>query len=280
MGKSAIVANIAENVAVKRGMPVAFFSLEMSEVELAQRFIACRARISGDKLRKGQVAQKDWPKVVRACNELEEAPLWFDDSSDLGLLDLRAKARRLHAQDQDQGGLGLVIVDYLQLMRADDLRANRVEQVGQMSRGLKILARELEVPVLAISQLSRAPEQRHPPKPMLSDLRESGCITGDSLVHLPREGLDGRSATWSGETNFEVLAMDPETWRSRPALATSAFSTGHKQAFRLTTRLGRTIRATGNHKFLTISGWRRLDELAAGDPIAVPGTLPDTPDRR
>ncbi|HWM63226.1 MAG TPA: replicative DNA helicase [Solirubrobacterales bacterium] len=182
MGKSALVANIAENVSVKRGMPVAFFSLEMSEVELAQRFIACRARISGDKLRKGQVAQKDWPKVVRACNELEEAPLWFDDSSDLSLLDLRAKARRLHAQTQDQGGLGLVIVDYLQLMRADDPRANRVEQVGQMSRGLKILARELEVPVLAISQLSRAPEQRTPPKPMLSDLRESGSIEQDADV--------------------------------------------------------------------------------------------------
>ena len=180
MGKSALVANIAENVAVKRNMPVAFFSLEMSEVELAQRFIACRARISGDKLRKGQVAQKDWPKVVRACNELEEAPLWFDDSSDLGILDLRAKARRLHAQEQDKGGLGLIIVDYLQLMRSDDHRANRVEQVGQMSRGLKILARELEVPVLAISQLSRAPEQRHPPKPQLSDLRESGQLEQDA----------------------------------------------------------------------------------------------------
>ena len=118
--------------------------------------------------------RSDWPKVVRACNELEEAPLWFDDSSDLGILDLRAKARRLHAQEQDRGGLGLVIVDYMQLMRSDDHRANRVEQVGQISRGLKILARELEVPVLAISQLSRAPEQRTPPKPQLSDLRESG----------------------------------------------------------------------------------------------------------
>jgi replicative DNA helicase len=186
---SAIVANIAENVAVKRNLPVAFFSLEMSEVELAQRFIACRARISGDKLRKGQVSQKDWPKVVRACNELEQAPLWFDDSSDLGILDLRAKARRLHAQEQDRGGLGLVIVDYLQLMRSDDPRANRVEQVGQMSRGLKILARELEVPVLAISQLSRAPEQRHPPKPQLSDLRESGQLEQDAdlVAFLYRE---------------------------------------------------------------------------------------------
>ncbi|HET7589054.1 MAG TPA: replicative DNA helicase [Solirubrobacterales bacterium] len=179
---SALVANIAENVAVKKKMPVAFFSLEMSEVELAQRFIACRARISGDKLRKGQVNQRDWPKVVRACNELEEAPLWFDDSSDLGILDLRAKARRLHAQEQERGGLGLIILDYMQLMRSDDHRANRVEQVGQISRGLKILARELEVPVVAISQLSRAPEQRTPPKPQLSDLRESGQIEQDADV--------------------------------------------------------------------------------------------------
>jgi replicative DNA helicase len=270
---SAIVANIAENVAVKREMPVAFFSLEMSEVELAQRFIACRARISGDKLRKGQVAQKDWPKVVRACNELEEAPLWFDDSSDLGLLDLRAKARRLQAQTQDRGGLGLVIVDYLQLMRSDDPRANRVEQVGQMSRGLKILARELEVPVLAISQLSRAPEQRHPPKPMLSDLRESGCLTGDSLVYLPREGVRRPIKELIGKRDFEVLAIDRDGWKLRPALVKHAFSTGEKPVFRLTTRLGRTIRATANHKFLTIRGWKRLDELSEGEPVAVPGNL-------
>ncbi|HEY3434760.1 MAG TPA: replicative DNA helicase [Solirubrobacterales bacterium] len=182
MGKSALVANIAENVAVKKGQAVAFFSLEMSEVELAQRFIACRARISGDKLRKGQVSKRDWPKVMRACNELEEAPLWFDDSSDLGILDLRAKARRLHAQEQERGGLGLIILDYIQLMRSDDHRANRVEQVGRISRGLKILARELEVPVVAISQLSRAPEQRTPPKPQLSDLRESGQIEQDADV--------------------------------------------------------------------------------------------------
>jgi len=181
MGKSAFVANIAENVAVKQGQAVAFFSLEMSEVELAQRFIACRARISGDKLRKGQV-KKDFSKVIRACNELAEAPLWFDDSSDLGILDLRAKARRLHAQEQERGGLGLIILDYMQLMRSDDHRANRVEQVGQISRGLKILARELEVPVIAISQLSRAPEQRTPPKPQLSDLRESGQIEQDADV--------------------------------------------------------------------------------------------------
>src|SRR5919198_1673618 len=131
LGKSALVCNIAENVASKAGLPVAFFSLEMSEAELAHRFIGCRSRIPSDRLRKGKVAARDWPRVVRACNELEQAPLWLDDSSDLSLLELRAKARRLAAST---GGLGLVIVDYMQLMRAEDPRANRVEQVGQFSR--------------------------------------------------------------------------------------------------------------------------------------------------
>jgi replicative DNA helicase len=177
MGKSAIVANIAEHVASRQELPVAFFSLEMSEAELAHRFIASRARISSDRLRRGKVAAKDWPSVVRACNELEQAALWIDDSSDLGLLDLRAKARRLHATEK---GLGLVIVDYLQLMRPEDPRQNRVEQVGQISRWLKILARELDVPVIGISQLSRAPEQRPDKRPILSDLRESGNIEQDA----------------------------------------------------------------------------------------------------
>jgi replicative DNA helicase len=179
LGKSALVCNIAENVAAKQGQAVAFFSLEMSEAELAHRFISCRARIANDRLRKGKVSERDWPRVVRACNELESAPLWLDDSSDLSLLDLRAKARRLASSE---GGLGLVIVDYMQLMRAEDPRANRVEQVGQFSRGLKVLARELNVPVIGLSQLSRAPELRPDKRPMLSDLRESGSIEQDSDV--------------------------------------------------------------------------------------------------
>lgn len=182
MGKSALVCNIAENVAVKYDKAVALFSLEMSEMELSHRFIASQARISGDRLRKGRVSSKDWPKVVKACNRLETAPLWIDASADLGLLELRAKARRLHAQERARGGLGMVIVDYMQLMRPDDPRANRVEQVGQFSRGLKILAGELNVPVIGLSQLSRAPEQRPDKRPILSDLRESGNIEQDADV--------------------------------------------------------------------------------------------------
>jgi replicative DNA helicase len=185
MGKSTFVCNIAENVALKANLPVALFSLEMSETELAQRFLASQARISSDKLRKGTVSETDWPKVMGANNSLANAPLWIDDSSDLSLLELRAKARRLHAEmkrQNDGKGLGLIIVDYIQLLRADDTHANRVEQVGQFSRGLKLLSRELEVPVIAVSQLSRAPEQRPDKRPILSDLRESGSIEQDADI--------------------------------------------------------------------------------------------------
>src|SRR3954451_13125354 len=180
MGKSSLVANIAENAAIDHGRAVALFSLEMSETELAQRFVASQGRIFGDKLRKGRVPDSEWPRILEASQRLAAAPLYVDDSSDIGVLDIRAKARRLHSQTQDKGGLGLIIIDYLQLLRPDSGTENRVEQVGQMSRGLKILARELSVPVIALSQLSRAVEQRHDKKPILSDLRESGQIEQDA----------------------------------------------------------------------------------------------------
>lgn len=187
MGKSALVANIAENAALGVGdpagrqYPVVLFSLEMSESELAQRFVASQARIPGEDLRRGRVPERQWPKILDACRRLAQAPLYIDDSSDTGVLEVRAKARRLHHKLQDRGGLGLIIVDYLQLMRHEGRVESRVEQVGQISRGLKGLARELHVPVIAISQLSRAVEQRGGDKrPILSDLRESGQIEQDS----------------------------------------------------------------------------------------------------
>ena len=135
---------------------------------------------AGD-LAKGRVAANKWSKILDASKRLAAAPLFVDDSSDMGILEVRAKARRLHAQLYEQhGGLGLIIVDYLQLMRADGRTENRVEQVGQMSRGLKVLARELNVPVIALSQLSRGVESRTDKRPMLSDLRESGQIEQDA----------------------------------------------------------------------------------------------------
>jgi replicative DNA helicase len=184
MGKSALVTNVAENVSLHpdRPRPVALFSLEMSESELAQRFIASNAGIKGDDLRKGRLRdERKWKRVLEAASRYSSAPLFIDDSSDISILEIRAKARRLHQQMlAEYGGLGLIIVDYLQLMRPDGRTDSRVEQVGQMSRGLKILARELEVPVIALSQLSRGVESRTDKRPLLSDLRESGQIEQDA----------------------------------------------------------------------------------------------------
>jgi replicative DNA helicase len=178
MGKSALVTNIAENASLKHGAAVGRFSLEMSESELAQRFVASQSSTFGDDLRKGRVKAERWPKILRATNELAQAPLYIDDSSDIGVLEIRAKSRRLH--HQHAGGLGLIIIDYLQLMRADDRIENRVQQVGQISRGLKMLARELDVPVIALSQLNRGVEARTDKRPLLSDLRESGSVEQDA----------------------------------------------------------------------------------------------------
>ncbi len=178
MGKSALMANFAENAALQSQKAVALFSLEMSESELAQRFIASQASIRGDDLRKGKVPGSRWPKIIQAADRLAGSPLYIDDSSDLSVLDVRAKARRLAQQNPE--GLGLILIDYLQLMRASGAVDNRVEQIGQISRGLKTLARELEVPVIALSQLNRGVEQRTDKRPVLSDLRESGSIEQDA----------------------------------------------------------------------------------------------------
>ena len=175
---SALMANFAENAALESKKAVALFSLEMSESELAQRFIASQASIRGDDLRKGKVPPSRWPKIIQAADRLADSPLYIDDSSDLSVLDVRAKARRLAQQNAD--GLGLILIDYLQLMRASGTVDNRVEQIGQISRGLKTLARELDVPVIALSQLNRGVEQRTDKRPVLSDLRESGSIEQDA----------------------------------------------------------------------------------------------------
>ncbi len=202
MGKSALVTNMAENAAVDFNKPVALFSLEMSETELAQRFIASQAKINGDDLRKGRVKTDRWPKVVKATEKLASAPLFIDDSSDLGIMEMRAKCRRLHGRQE----LGLVIVDYLQLMRPDGTAESRVEQIGQISRGLKMLARELKIPVIAVSQLSRAVESRPDKRPLLSDLRESGNIEQDAdvVMFIYRDEYYNKESERPGEADVII----------------------------------------------------------------------------
>jgi replicative DNA helicase len=178
MGKSTLVTNLATHVAVELRKPAVIFSLEMSQMELVQRVLAAEARVDSERLRTGRLQETDWPKLSQAMGRLAEAPLYIDDTPGINLMEIRSKARRL----KQKHGLDLVVVDYLQLMQSHRRVESRVQEVSELSRGLKILAKELDVPVLALSQLSRKPEDRTDRRPQLSDLRESGSIEQDADI--------------------------------------------------------------------------------------------------
>ncbi len=179
MGKTSLALSMAQNVALKEKAPVALFSLEMSRHQLVQRLMCSEARVDASALRTGHLNEDDWPKLSAAVGRLADAPIYIDDSPNITILELRAKARRLMAKEK----LGLIIVDYLQLMQGHKRADSRQQEISEISRALKILARELNVPVIALSQLSRAVEQRGGDKrPMLSDLRDSGAIEQDADV--------------------------------------------------------------------------------------------------
>jgi len=178
MGKTALALNIATNVAIKEKTPVAVFSLEMSKEQLMQRMLCSEAEVDTQRLKTGNMQSKDWEKLANAMNEFSQAPIYIDDTSGCTLTDIRAKCRRLKMEEPD---LGLVVIDYLQLMEGLG-REERMQQISAISRGLKTLARELDIPVVALSQLSRAVESRQDKRPMLSDLRESGAIEQDADI--------------------------------------------------------------------------------------------------
>src|SRR3989339_638055 len=183
VGKTTLALNIAQNLAVKYKRSVGIFSLEMSKEELVDRLLVAQADIDAWRLKTGKLGEDDFTKLSNAMGELAEAPLYIDDTPALSILEMRTKARRL----QVEHGLDLLVVDYLQLARSRNLE-NRVQEVSEISQGLKNLARELKVPVLALSQLSRGVESRGVKKPQLSDLRESGCLLGDTLITLYKSG--------------------------------------------------------------------------------------------
>jgi replicative DNA helicase len=179
MGKTALALGIASHAAIDAQRPVLIFSLEMGQLELTQRLLCSEARVDSKKVRNGNLSESDWGKIAHATGRLAEAPVWIDDNPNLTIMEIRSKARRLKSR---LGDLGLVVVDYLQLMTGRSNAENRQVEVSEISRGLKILARELECPVIALSQLSRQLEMRADKRPMLADLRESGSIEQDADV--------------------------------------------------------------------------------------------------
>ncbi|MEI2638877.1 MAG: replicative DNA helicase [Microthrixaceae bacterium] len=275
MGKTAFALGLASHAA-KIEKPVLFFSLEMSHLEITQRLIASEARMDSKRLRTGNLTDADWTKITKAIGRLGEGQLWIDDNPALTVTEIRSKARRL--QDHLDEPLGLIVVDYLQLMSGRSNAESRQIEVAEISRGLKVLARELEAPVVALSQLSRQLEQRSDRRPMLADLRESGCLTADTRLMRADDNTEVTLGELmaSGEQDVAVWSLSDD-WRLVPAILTHAFSSGRKEAFRMRLASGREICATANHPFRGVDGWRRLDELSVGSRIAVPRRI-DSPE--
>jgi replicative DNA helicase len=275
-GKTALALGIATHAALEAQRPVLLFSLEMSKLELTQRMLCSEARVDSKRVRNGNLNEADWQKIAHATGRLAEAPIWIDDNPNLTIMEIRSKARRLKART---GDLGLVVVDYLQLMTGRSSAENRQVEVSEISRGLKILARELECPVLALSQLSRGLEMRQDKRPMLADLRESGCLTADTRI---TRADTGREATLgellaSGEEHVPIWTLN-ENYRLVRGEMTRVFPSGVKTVYELKLSSGRTVKASANHPFLALEGWFPLEKLDVGDYVAVPrsGRWPGT----
>ena len=275
MGKTSLQNGIALTAAKTYGKRIAIFNLEMSGEQLVQRMLASETRIDIQRLRRGQLQDHEWPIFYEAVQRLSETRIYIDDTPSISPMQLRTKCRRLYAEH----GLDLVMIDYLQLMQGDKGTNNRVQEIGDISRGLKVLARELNVPVVAAAQLSRGVESRQEKKPLLSDLRDSGCLTGDTLITLAESGQRKPIRELVGKSGFKVWSLNLDSLKIEPGIVSHAFSTGKKKVFKMTTRLGRTIRATGNHKFLAFNGWTRLDQLSETDLIALPRLKQTTSNR-
>jgi replicative DNA helicase len=203
MGKTALALDIAAHAAVEGGIPSAIFSLEMAKEQLALRMLCSEAKVDAHRLRGGFLSESDWPKLTRAAGSLSEAPIFIDDTPGLSALEMRAKSRRLKAEHN----LGLVVVDYLQLMRGRADSDNREQEISDISRSLKALAKELNVPVMALSQLNRRVEERGDRRPQLSDLRESGAIEQDAdvIIFLYRDEVYNKSEDNPNKGKAEII---------------------------------------------------------------------------
>ena len=269
-GKTSLALGIAAHAALEAHIPVLVFSLEMSHRELTQRLLCSEARVDATRMRNGRLLEADWPKISNAVGRLAEADIFIDDNPRLTIMEIRAKARRMKSRH----GLGLIVIDYLQLMSGRSNAENRQVEVSEISRGLKILARELAVPVVALSQLSRNLETRADKRPVLADLRESGCMPASTRVTRADNGEDVSLGELVLTQEQPLVWSVDERQRLVPARVVKAFPSGIKPVFTMRLASGRSVTATANHKFLTIDGWTRLDALPVGSFVATPRRVP------
>jgi len=224
IGKSTLAIDWVRNASIRHGLPSVVFSLEMSRVEITMRLLAAEAGVPLHLMRSGNMGDGDWAKLARRMGEVAEAPMFIDDSPNLNMMEIRAKARRL----KQRHDLRLIVVDYLQLMTSTKRVENRQVEVSEMSRALKLLAKEIGVPVIAVSQLNRGPEQRTDKKPLLSDLRESGSLEQDAdmVILLHREDFYERESARAGEADL-ILAKN----RNGPTKTVTVAFQGHYSRF-------------------------------------------------
>jgi len=271
VGKSTLGLDVARSAAIKNNMATCIFSLEMSRNEITMRLLSAEARVPLHHMRTGRLTDDDWTRLARRMGEVSNAPLFIDDSPNMSMMEIRAKCRRL----KQRHDLKLVIIDYLQLMSSGKRVESRQQEVSEFSRAIKLLAKELEVPVIAISQLNRGSEQRTDKKPQMSDLRESGCLPASTRIMRADTGAEVSLGELfdSGARDVPVWSLD-DSLRYLPRTMTHVFSTGRREVFEVCLASGKTVRATANHPMLTYDGWRSLGDLAIGARIAVPRHVP------
>ncbi|MBI2972464.1 MAG: replicative DNA helicase [Armatimonadetes bacterium] len=254
--------NIAQHAAITHQTPVAIFSLETSKEQLVQRFLCAEAEVDGSKLRTGFLADSDWPKLARAMGRLSEAPIFIDDSATISVIEMRAKARKLRAEH----GLGLIVVDYLQMIQSYKRTENRTQEISEIARSLKSLAKELNIPLIAVSQLSRAVEVTGTRRPMLSHLRE--CVTADTVVWDADTGRRQTVGQLAASPDWPRLLSLDSDGRLVPVRPSAVFEKGENDVFEVRTSTGRRLKATRNHPVLTPDGWKKLESLKPGDQVA------------
>lgn len=273
MGKTTLAVNMAEFAAVdpQRRASVAIFSMEMPSDQVLTRMLSSIGGVPLGSIRSGRISDEDWVRITSATSQLSEARIFIDETPALTPTDLRARARRVKREH----GLDLVVVDYMQLMQVPGSKENRATEIAEISRGLKALAKELSIPVIALSQLNRSVEQREYKKPVMSDLRE--CVTGETLVCL----TDGRRMPVR-----DLVGTEPEVWsiddsqKLVRARADKVWKVGRKPVFRVQLASGRSIRATAEHRLFAGEGWTTVSRLGAGDRLALARQIPEPADAR
>jgi replicative DNA helicase len=266
MGKSTLGLDFCRAASIHNNMTSVIFSLEMTKSEITMRLLSAEAKIPLNHIRNGPMSDDDWTKLARKMGEVSGAPMFIDDSPNMTMMEIRAKARRL----KQRHDLKLIVIDYLQLMTSGKKVESRQLEVSEFSRQIKLLAKELDVPIIALSQLNRGPEQRSDKRPLMSDLRESGCLTADTRLMRADNNAEVTLGELmeSGATDIPVWALD-DRLKLVPRTLTHAFPSGSKDVYEVILASGRKVKATGNHPFLTYSGWIPLRELLVGARVGV-----------